>query len=178
MRCVPIVLVIAILVAGCGPTVRQQRDARLEAFRLELDSTLERWKSDVSLRRFGTSADAARALATRYDMVYERWGLRADPLAQAAMAYALALATRVDRKDLSADEANALLARMDVDMKKARSTLAARHSDSPTDRDAAMLSWWKDYWAANQQAYRIAPGNPVRCESPQAGTHGNPVKCF
>jgi hypothetical protein len=94
------------------------------------------------------------------------------------MAYALALATRVDRKDLSADEANALLARMDVDMKKARSTLAARHSDSPADRDAAMLSWWKDYWAANQQAYRIAPGNPVRCESPQAGTHGNPVKCF
>ena len=178
MRRVPIVLVIAILMAGCGPTVQQQRDARLEAFRLELDSTLETWKSDVSLRRFGTSADAAHALTARYDMVYERWGLRADPLAQAAMAYALALATRVDRRELSADEANALLAKMESDMKKARFTLAARHSDSPADRDVAMLSWWKEYWAANQQAYRIAPGDPVRCETPQTRTNSNPVKCF
>lgn len=178
MRCVPIVVAIAILAAGCGPTVQQQRDARLEALRLELDSTLETWKTDVGLRRFGTSAAAARALADRYDMVYDRWGLRADMLAQAAMAYALALATRVDRGYVTADDANALLAKMEVDMKNARSATVARHSDSSADRDAAMLSWWKDYWTANEPAFRITPANPVRCETPQPGTSATPLKCF
>ncbi len=178
MRYVPVVLLIAMMAAGCGPTVQEQRAARLEAFRLELDSTLENWKSDVGLNRFSTSADAARALAVRYETVYERWGLRPDLLAQAAMAYSLALATRVDRREISTDEANALLAKMHVDMNKARSALAARHSDNAADRDAAMLSWWRDYWTAHQQTYRISPGNPVRCETPLTKTNSTPLKCF
>lgn len=177
MGCVPVFLVVAILVTGCGPTYQQQRAARVEAFQLEVDSTLAAWKRDVSLRRFGSSVDAARALAARYDTVYERWGIRADPLTEAAMAYALALAARVDRRDLSADEANSLLAKMGSDMNTARTMLAAKHSGSPAERDAAMLSWWRGYWTSNQQTYRAAPGHPVQCDAPLARTGANSVRC-
>lgn len=177
MRCAPVIFAIAVLAAGCGPTVQQQRAARLEAFQLELDSTLEQWKSDVAKRRFVTSADAARALSARYDLVYDRWGIPADALAQAAMAYAVALATRVDRRDLSAAEANALLARMDADMGKARSALGASRPHSSADRDAAMRSWWQDYWTANERTFRAAPRDPVRCETPPARAAHDPIKC-
>jgi uncharacterized membrane-anchored protein YhcB (DUF1043 family) len=170
-------LLLAVLLVGCGPTVQEQRAARLEALQLELDAALETWKTDVSLRRFPTSAEAARSLASRYDTVYERWGLRADPLTQASMAYALALATRVDAKDLSAEDANALLAKMRGDMDRARSTLSARHAHSPTSRDAAMLAWWKDYWTASQRSYQTTSRNPVRCETTPPEGHGSSVVC-
>ena len=177
MRCAPVVLAIAVLVAGCGPTVQEQRAARLEAFRLELDSTLDQWKSDVAQRRFATSADAARALAARYELVYDRWGIPADALAQAAMAYAVALATRVDRRDVSADEANALLARMGTDMQAARVDLTARHAGSTVARDAAMLAWWNAYWAAHRRAYRVGAADPVECETRHGGAGGHSVTC-
>lgn len=178
MRCVPLVLVIAILGAGCAPTVEQQRSARLEALQLELEGTLETWKADVKLGRFGTSANAARALVSRYDVVYERWGLRADSLTQAMLAYASAVAVRVDGKELSAEEANALLEKMRMDLERARSALIARRAESPADRDAAMLSRWKDYWAANQKAFQVTPRNPVRCEINSPAIRGKPVVCY
>ena len=119
MRWIPVVLVITILAAGCAPTIEQQRSARLEALQLELEGTLDAWKTDVKLGRFGTSANAARALVSRYDAVYERWGLRADSLTQAMLAYASAVAVRVDAKELSAEEANALLQKMRADLDRA-----------------------------------------------------------
>jgi hypothetical protein len=178
MRCAPVVLAIAVLAAGCGPTVQQQRAARLEAFQLELDSTLEQWRSDVGKRRFVTSADAARALNARYDLVYDRWGIPPDALAQAVMAYAVALATRVDRRDLSADEANALLSRMEADVARGRSAVGASRPHRAADRDAAMRSWWQDYWTANERTFRVAPRDPVRCETPPAGATPVPITCY
>jgi hypothetical protein len=178
MRWIPVVLVVAILGAGCAPTVEQQRSARLEALQLELEGTLETWKTDVKLGRFGTSANAARALISRYDVVYERWGLRADSLTQAMLAYASAVATRVDGKEISAEEANALLEKMRMDLDRARSALTARRAESPADRDAAMLSYWKDYWTASHQAFQITSRNPVRCEINSPIIRGKPVVCY
>ena len=177
MRYVPLVLAIAILGVGCAPTVEQQRAARLEALQLELDVALASWKTDVNVGRFGTSVDAARALASRYDAVYGRWGLRADALTQAIMAYALAAAVRVDGRDLTAEEANALLGRMRLDVDRARSDLTGRGVEASARRDAAMLSWWKDYWAENAQAFQITPRNPVRCETRSPAADGTSVVC-
>jgi hypothetical protein len=177
MRGPSVMLLLAVLVAGCGPTVQEQRSARLEALQLELDTALATWKTDVSLRRFASSADAARTLASRYDTVYERWGLRPDPLTQASLAYAVALAARVDERDLSAEDANALLGKMRGDMDQARSALSAGNADSPASREAAMLAWWKDYWTANQQRYEATSRSPVRCEIAPPNTRGSLVVC-
>jgi hypothetical protein len=173
-----VVFLVGMMAAGCGPTAQQQRSARLEALQMELDSVLETWKADVGLRRFGSSADAAHALVSRYDTVYARWGLRPDLLTQATMAYTLALAARVDRKDLSVDDANALLGKMRGDAERARSVLAERHKESSAGRDAAMIAWWADYWTANQRTYQVTAQDPVKCETVPSHTTGSPIVCF
>src|SRR5512140_2835567 len=111
MRAWACAIVIAIAVAACGPTVYEQRTARIQALQLDLDAALERWRAEVSLGKVPTSAEATRDLASRYEDVYTRWGLRADPLTQATLAYAAALAARVDRRGILSEEANALLGR-------------------------------------------------------------------
>jgi hypothetical protein len=178
MRWIPVVLVVAVVAVGCAPSVEQQRSARLEALQLELDGALDTWKSDAKLGRFGTSANAARALVARYDLVYERWGLRADSLTQAMLAYASAVAVRVDAKELSAEDANALLDKMRVDLDRVRSPLSGGRAENPADRDAAMLSCWKDYWAANHQTFQVTSRNPIRCETNSSAVGGKPVVCY
>lgn len=176
MSAMPGVLSVVLLLTACAPTIQEQRSARVEAIQLELDSVLEAWRADVSLRRFATSAEAAKALASRYDMVYARWGLSPDVLTQATMAYAVAVATRVDRKELSADEANALLGRMRVDADRARARLSGQSAD-PARKHAAMASWWTEYWTANQRAYQITSRNPIRCETPPPQRADRPIVC-
>lgn len=178
MRWISVVLVVAIVAAGCAPSVEQQRSARLEALQLELDGALDTWKTDAKLGRFGTSANAARALVARYDLVYERWGLRADSLTQAMLAYASAVAVRVDAKELSAEEANTLLEKMRMDLDRVRSALPGGRAENPADRDAAMLACWKDYWAANHHAFQVTSRNPVRCEINSPALGGKPVVCY
>lgn len=178
MRRVTIILILAILAAGCAPTVAQQRSARQEALQLELESALATWKTQAQLGHFGTSANAARALAARYDGVYERWGLRADPWTQAMLAYALALAVRVDGKELSTEEANRLLERMRAGLDRPRSAVPGGRAESAADRDAAMLESWKDFWAANQKTFEVTPRNPVRCEITSPSGDGRAVACY
>ena len=178
MRWMPVVFVVAILQAGCAPTLQQQRSARLEALQLELEGALVAWKADAKLGRFGTSANAAQALIARYDIVYERWGLRADSLTQAMLAYASAVAVRVDAKELSADEATTLLEKMRMDLDRVRSTLPAGRAENAADREAALLSLWKNYWTANQTVFQVTSRNPVRCKVNSSAAGGKPVVCY
>lgn len=177
MRWIRIVCVVVILAVGCAPTVEQQRAARLEALQLELDGALAAWQNDAKLGHFGTSANAARALVARYDLVYERWGLRADPLTQAMLAYTVAASVRVDGKELSADEANRLLEKMRTDLDRERVAVSAKRATNAAERDAAMLACWKDYWAANQKAFEVTSRNPVRCEVKSSAADGKRVDC-
>ena len=163
---------------ACGPTVHEQRTARIQALQLDLDAALERWRAEVSLRRFPTSAEAARDLASRYEDVYARWGLRADPLTQAALAYAAALAARVDRREISSEDANALLGKMRADLDRERPTLVARHPANQAERDAAMLAWWTEYWTARQHVYQAVARDPVNCRTAPASGTGSAVACF
>jgi hypothetical protein len=176
MKWIPVVFVV-ILGAACAPTVEQQRSARLEALQLELDGTLAAWQSDAKRGHFGTSANAARALVARYDLVYERWGLRADPLTQAMLAYTVAAAVRVDGKELSADEANRLVEKMRQDLDRERGAVSAKRAEKPADRDAAMLACWTGYWTANQRAFAASSRNPVRCEVNSSPADGKRVSC-
>jgi hypothetical protein len=176
MKWMPVVLVV-LLGAGCAPTVEQQRSARLEALQLELESTLAAWQNDAKLGHFGTSANAARALVARYDLVYERWGLRADPLTQAMLAYTVAAAVRVDGKELSTDEANRLLGKMRKDLDSERVAVSKKRAENTADRDAAMLACWTDYWAANERAFAASSRNPVRCEVNSSAANGRRVSC-
>ena len=178
MRWMPVVFVVAILQAGCAPTLQQQRSARLEALQMELEGTLVAWKADAKLGRFGTSANAAQALIARYDIVYERWGLRADSLTQAMLAYASAVAVRVDAQELSADEATTLLEKMRMDLDRVRSTLPAGRAKNAADREAALLSLWKNYWTANQTVFQVTSRNPVRCKVNSSAAGGKPVVCY
>ncbi len=178
MRWIAFILALAILEAGCAPTIERQRAARLEALQLELETTLAVWKSDARLGHFGTSANAARALVARYDLVYERWGLRTDPLTQAMLAYAVALAVRVDRKELSTEEANTLLDRMRMDLDRQRSRLPDGREPRTPERDSAMLVCWKEFWAANHKVFEVTPRNPVRCEISSPSGGGKPVDCY
>ena len=50
MRAWACAIVIAVTVAACGPTVYEQRTARMQALQLDLDVALERWRAEVSLR--------------------------------------------------------------------------------------------------------------------------------
>jgi hypothetical protein len=172
-----VVLLVGMAAASCGPTAQQQRAARVEALQLELDSALETWKADAKIGRFRTSADATRALAARYDAVYARWGLRPDLLTQATMAYTGALAVRVDRGDLSADAANALLGKMLQDVDRARKKVAERHGESPAGREAAMIAWWTDYWATNQRAFEASRRSPVQCKTTSVQPTESAVTC-
>jgi len=49
MRWLSVILVVASLEAGCGPTVEQQRSARMEALQLELEGALATWTTDAKL---------------------------------------------------------------------------------------------------------------------------------
>lgn len=177
MRWSSVAVVVVLVAFGCAPTVEQQRSARLEALQLELEGALAAWQNDAKLGYFGTSANAARALVARYDLVYERWGLRADPLTQAMLAYAVAAAVRVDGKELSAEEANRLLGKMRADLDRERNTAAVQHAATAAERDAAMLACWTDYWAANQRAFAASLRNPVRCEVNASVADGKRVTC-
>ena len=178
MTRIAVVLVVAILGAGCAPTIAEQRSARLEALQLELEGSLTAWQNDARLGHFGTSANAARALVARYDLVYERWGLRADPLTQAMLAYAVAVAVRVDGKELSADEANRLVEKMRKDLERERVAVSMKRAENRADRDAAMRTCWKEYWAANQRGFEASSRNPVRCEVNSSAVGAKPVACY
>ena len=178
MRAWVCVILIGIAVTACGPTVYEQRNARFQALQLDLDAVLEQWRAEVGFRRFPTSAEAARDLRLRYEDVYARWGLRADPLTQAALAYAAALAARVDRREVSPEDANALLEKMRADLDRERPTLAARHPANKAERDLAMLAWWNEYWTARQHVYQVVARDPVKGHTAPASGTGSAVVCF
>jgi hypothetical protein len=178
MRAWTCVILLGLVVAACGPTAYEQRAARVQALQLDLDGALERWRAEVNLRRFPTSAEAARDLASRYEEVYARWGLHADPLTQAILAYAAALAARVDRRGILWEDANALLGKMRGDLDRERPKLAARHPSSQVERDAAMLAWWNEYWTAQQNAFQAVAGDPVICRTAPATVTNGAVTCF
>ncbi len=166
-----LVIVLVLLLAACATTAEDQ-SARMRAFQADLDAALGAWQERVAQKFYPTSVAATRDLLSRYDEVYARWGMTSDPLSQALMTYSLALADRVDRRQISADAANQLLAGMRADIEQEKQRIGA--SAEPA-RDAAMLRWWGTYWTTNRARYEATPQRPVVCST---GGPGVPVQCM
>ena len=175
-RSIAIVL-IGMLLSGCGPSVQEQWAARMQALQMDLDSAQTQWKAEVDQRRFRTNAEAMRELASRYDGVYARWGFRADAFSQALMAYAVALAERVDKRDISQDEANRLLNKLHAETERARRELALGAMATREQRSAAMIQWWNGFWSRQQETYQATPADPVRCMAMAVGVEGKSIEC-
>jgi hypothetical protein len=167
-----LVIVLALVLAACATTGQQDQSARMRAFQADLDAAMAGWQERVAQKFYPTSVAATRDLLSRYDEVYARWGMTSDPLSQALMSYSLALADRVDQRQIDADAANKLLTAMRADIDKEKQRIVAA-GDAP--RDAAMLRWWSGYWAANRARYEATPQRPIVCNP---GGPGVPVQCM
>ena len=168
-------LLLATVLFGCGPSRREREAAWLQAFQRDLDATREKWEADLDRKWFKNNAQALRELNARYEQVYARWFLRIDPLSQAILSYSVALASRTDRGEIGAEEANRLYYKLAADIALARPTFPMQASE--TQRDAAMLQWWEAYWSQHRETYQATPGNPIVCRVISDEARGNLLRC-
>jgi hypothetical protein len=171
-----VVLLVALL-AGCGSTAEERAEGRMRLLATDLEAAHEEWKAALDRKWFRTNVQAMTDLESRYQRVYARWGLRPDPLIHALLSYAIAVADRVDHRQLSREEAERLYKRMRGDVHQARGEILAQSPEGQTQFEANALVWWKAYWERNRQAFQATAGDPVRCAAAtdQAGMEG--VKC-
>ena len=104
------------LLTGCGSTAQERAEGRMQLLSSDLESAHEEWQAALDRNWFRTNAQAMSDLEARYQRVYARWGLRPDPLTEALLSYAVAVADRVDRRQLSRGDANRLYGQMKVDV--------------------------------------------------------------
>lgn len=93
----------------------------------EIQTALEEMRIEASRGRYPNYASGFRDLESRIHAIYSRHGLQADPFDQAYLSYSVALAGRVDRKEISIDEAKSLMDKMNADMQFERQRLALQY---------------------------------------------------
>lgn len=169
-----IALACVVALVGCASSGGREEAARLQAFQGDLEAARAEWQSRVEQRFYRTSTEATQDLVSRYHDVYARWTQQPDALTEALLTYALALADRVDRGEVTAEQANTLLTAMKGDMDREKARLSSRPAQG---QESALLRWWIEYWRANSARYAAAPGRPVSCSvAPATGTLGR-VAC-
>jgi hypothetical protein len=156
-------LLLVVFLAGCGSTAQERADGRMRLLSSDLESAHEEWQSAVDRNWFRTYAQAMTDLATRYQRVYARWGLRSDPLTQALLSYGVAVADRVDRRQLSREDANRLYGQMKGDVERARGEIRSQSPKGQAQFEAKSLAWWKEYWERSRQLFGATSSDPVRC---------------
>ena len=166
---------VLVLLVGCGPSQRERQAAWTQAMQMELDATHDQWETAMASHRFSTNGQAMRDLKARYEQVYARWALRVDPLSQALLTYAVALANRVDRAAISQEDANRLYGTLKAEIDQGGRVLAGQ--TPPSQREASMLRWWEGFWSTHRQTYQSTPGNPITCSVVSNDAQGNSVTC-
>jgi hypothetical protein len=170
-----IVMVLATLLPGCGPSERERQAGWMRAMQMELDAAHDQWDAATASQWFSTNGQAMRDLKARYEQVYARWAQRLDPLTQALLSYAVALASRVDSRAIPRDDANRLYDALKAEIDSGRRALNGEAP--PGQREAAMLQWWEGFWRTHQQTYRATPGSPITCPVIPNDAEGSSVKC-
>lgn len=175
LKCVIAVLLLAVLSSGCGPSQAKRQAAWLQAFQMDLDVTHDKWEADVARKWFRNNAEALRELNARYEQVYARWLMRVDPLSQAILSYTVALGNRVDRGEISREDAQRIHEKLKAEIALGRQALT--QNASQPQRDAAMLQWWEAYWSRQRETYQATPGHPINCRVISDEARGNLVQC-
>jgi len=175
LKCVIAVLLLAVLSSGCGPSQAERQAAWLQAFQMDLDITHDKWEADVARKWFRNNAEALRELNARYEQAYARWLMRVDPLSQAILSYTVALGSRVDRGEVSREDAQRIHEKLKADIALGRQALT--QNANQTQRDAAMLQWWEAFWSQQRETYQATPGNPIDCRVVSDEARGNLVQC-
>jgi len=151
------------LLTGCGSTAQERAEGRMQLLSSDLESAHEEWQAALDRNWFRTNAQAMSDLEARYQRVYARWGLRPDPLTEALLSYAVAVADRVDRRQLSRGDANRLYGQMKVDVERASDEVRSQSPEGQAQFELKALAWWKAYWERSRQLFGATPDNPVRC---------------
>jgi hypothetical protein len=171
------VLLLIALLTGCATTAQERAEGRMQLLTSDLESAHEEWQAALDRHWFRTNAQAMRDLDTRYQRVYARWGLRYDPLTQALLSYAVAVADRVDRRQLSREDANRLYGQLKGEVERARDEIRAQSPEGQAQFESKALTWWKAYWEKSQQLYAATSSNPVRCAIAQDANNEESVAC-
>ena len=175
LKCVIAVLLLAVLSSGCGPSRSERQAAWLQAFQMDLDVTHDKWEADVAQKWFRNNAEALRELNARYEQAYARWLMRVDPLSQAILSYTVALGSRVDRGEISREDAQRIHEKLKADIALGRQ--ATSKDASQAQRDATMFQWWEAFWSQQRETYQATPGNPIDCRVTSDEARGNLVQC-
>jgi hypothetical protein len=147
----------------------------VQAFQVDLDTTHDKWQAEVDRKVFRNNAEALRELNARYEQAYARWWMRVDPLSQAILSYTVALGSRVDRGEISQEEAQQIHEKLKVDIDLGRQ--ATTKEASQAQLDAAMLQWWEAFWNRQRENYQATPDNPIVCKVISDEARGNLVQC-
>ena len=170
-------LLLILLLTGCGSTAQERADARMRLLSSDLESAHEEWQAALDRKWFRTNAQAMGDLETRYQRVYARWGLRPDPLTQALLSYGVAVADRVDRRQLTREDANRLYGQMKMELERARDEIRAQSPEGQGQFESKAVAWWKAYWERSRQLLGATPANPVRCAMVPEATGEESVAC-
>jgi len=169
-------LLIALL-TGCGSTAQERADGRMQLLSSDLESAHLEWQAALDRNWFRTYAQAMNDLQARYQRVYARWGLRPEPLTQALLAYGGAVADRVDRRQLSREDADRLYGQMKVDTERARDEIRSQSPQGQAQFESKAMAWWKAYWERSRQLFEATAANPVRCAVGPEATGEESVTC-
>jgi hypothetical protein len=168
-------MVVATLLASCGPSQRERQAAWVQAFQLERDAVYQQWEADVARRGFSTDAAAVQDLKARYEKVYARWMLPMDLLTQALLSYTVAMAIRVDRGEIGREDSIRLCDKLKAEIDVGRGTLGGETTQA--QRETAEREWWERFWRGHQEDYQASTRNPIRCAALPSQVDGASVTC-
>jgi hypothetical protein len=166
-----------LLLAGCGSTAQERSESRMRLLSSDLASAHEEWQAALGRNWFRTNAQAMSDLEMRYQRVYTSWGLRPDPLTQALLSYGVAVADRVDRRELTREDANRLYGQMKVDMERGRGAIRSESPEGQAQFESKALAWWKAYWERSRQLFAATAADPVRCAIAPMDSGEDAVTC-
>ena len=178
-RCVLFGILMSLLgLSSCGLYIQQQELARQRAIEAEIQSAMNDMSAEAGRGRYPNYAAAFKDLQSRVQTIYSRHGLQLDPFDQAFLSYSVALAGRVDRGEISVDDAKYLMDKMHADMQLERQRLALQYQAVQAQRDLVWQQWWSNYWSNWQRTYQRTYRNPVSCTVRSYGGGTSYIDCY
>jgi len=192
MRTAFMLLLMVALMPGCGLYMQIQEEKRQEAARAkrvgmaaEMRVIGEELKAEWAQGRYRNHVEVFREFASRSRALYQRYDEPMSPVDSLFFSYGIALAARVDRGEISSEEAQYLLDKMVLDVEAERQRLTLQQQLVQAQREMAAAQnqlywqrWWDGYWARWQQMYQPRLRTPIRCNGMNLGGGFYTVDCY